>query len=230
MSNKALVSVIMPVYNTERYVTEAVESVLGQTYRPLELVCVNDGSTDASLEKLRLFGDAIRLVHLSTNSGIAAARNAGIRAAQGDFIAFMDSDDLWDAQKLSRQMAQFAQDPSLDISFTNLRCFLSPELSTEDKQARYCPPGPQVGYVAATAVAKKKLFATVGDFDPRWRVGEFIDWYTRASEQGAKSQLVLEVLLHRRIHNNNTGVVGRASRVDYVRIAREALARKRKKD
>ena len=230
MNNKPLVSVIIPVYNTERYVAEAVQSVLAQTYRPLEVICINDGSTDASLERLYSFGDAVRTIDLSENVGAAETRNIGAHASIGEYLAFMDADDLCEAEKIMWQMDAFDKNPSLDVCFTHLSCFISPELPEEVKQTRYCPPEPQAGYVAATVLMKRKVFDRVGDFDARWRVGEFIDWYTRAQEKGVRSLLLPDVLLRRRIHDRNMGVTTRGARGDYIRIAREALARKRKKD
>ena len=103
---RPLISVIMPAYNTEKYVAEAVQSILGQTYSPIELICINDGSTDGSLDILKSFGDKVVIVDLERNSGIAAARNAGIRISRGKFVAFADADDIWKPNKLELQLQQ----------------------------------------------------------------------------------------------------------------------------
>ena len=229
MNNAPLVSVIIPVFNTERYVTEAVESVRAQTYQPIEIICVNDGSNDSSLARLTAFGEVVQVIDVGKNVGAAHARNIGVHAATGEYLAFMDADDIWEADKLTKQMVQFTENPLLDICFAHLRCFISPELPDDIKQSRYCPPEPQAGYLAATALMNRKTFERVGDFDAKWRVGEFIDWYSRAQQEGVQTLLLSDVLLHRRIHDNNLGVTTRDVRSDYVRIAREALARKRKK-
>lgn len=222
-----LVSVILPVFNTEKYVTESVESVLNQTYKNIEIICINDGSTDNSLEILKTFGEKITLINLEKNGGISVARNAGIEVAKGDYIAFMDADDVWTSEKIEHQINEFMKNEKLQISFTQFRCFISPDLPEEVKQTRFCPPDPMPGYISATAVVKTNFFKLVGMFDPKWRVGEFIDWYARAQNMNAVSSLLPDICLLRRIHGTNTGVTQRDSRLDYVRIAREALERKR---
>lgn len=227
MDNLPLVSVILPVFNTEKYVTESVESVLNQSYKNIEVICVNDGSTDKSLEILKDFSKKIVLVDLEKNSGIAAARNAGIEVAQGEYLAFMDADDVWTPEKIELQINEFMKNEKLQVSFTHFKCFLSPDLPQEVKQTRFCPPDSMPGYISATAVVKTDFFKLVGMFDPKWRVGEFIDWYARAQSMNAISSLLPDICLLRRIHGTNTGVTQRDSRLDYVRIAREALERKR---
>lgn len=101
---RPLVSVVIPTFNRAATIVRAVESVLQQTYRPLELIVVDDGSTDETSEVLKRYGDAIVYVP-QDNAGPAAARNRGIRQSQGDLIAFLDSDDVWLATKLERQVA-----------------------------------------------------------------------------------------------------------------------------
>jgi glycosyltransferase involved in cell wall biosynthesis len=111
-----LVSVIIPTYNYRRYVTDAVESALAQTYRPIEVIVADDGSTDGTGEELRRFGDQIRYLH-QENRGLPAARNLGIRTATGEYLAFLDSDDLWDPTKLEKQMAVIEADPKVGAVF-----------------------------------------------------------------------------------------------------------------
>ena len=101
MTNPPLVSVILPVFNTELYVKEAIKSVLGQTYKNIEVICINDGSTDRSIDILKSFGDKIILIDSKENCGIGEARNKGIRIARGEFLTFMDSDDIWEPQPKS---------------------------------------------------------------------------------------------------------------------------------
>ena len=106
------VSVIMPTYNCARYLPEAIGSVLAQTYRDFEIVVVDDGSTDNTQEVLAGYGDRIRAIR-QPNQGRSAARNTGIMAARGEYIAFLDADDLWLPRKLERQMALFGERPEL---------------------------------------------------------------------------------------------------------------------
>jgi len=106
MSDEPTVSVVIPAYNAERYIGETLESVLAQTYRDFEVVVVDDGSTDGTREIVRGYGEPVRLVE-QPNSGPAAARNRGVREARGEFIAFIDADDLWLPEKLALQVPLF---------------------------------------------------------------------------------------------------------------------------
>jgi glycosyltransferase involved in cell wall biosynthesis len=227
MAEKPIISVIMPVFNTEKYVAEAITSVLDQTYKNIELICIDDASTDGTLKVLQSFGDKIKILNNDKNSGIATSRNNGIRVAKGAFLALMDADDIWKPTKLEKQMEQFLDNPSLDISFCFMQCFLSPDLSEEVRKLRYCPPDPSPGYISATMLTKMESFKKVGYFDPKWRVGEFIDWYAKANNLGLKSGMVDKVLYLRRIHATNTGVTERPSRSDYLKIVKDAIDRKR---
>ena len=112
------VSVIIPTYNRAALVKEAVASVLAQTYRDFELLVVDDGSTDGTLEALAAFGGKIRVLASPDRGGVSAARNAGIAAAQGEWLAFLDSDDLWLPEKLARQMAFMEANSRLLLSQT----------------------------------------------------------------------------------------------------------------
>ena len=223
-----LVSIVLPVFNTERYVRASIESLLQQTYPNIEIICINDGSTDDSLAVLQSFGSLIQIIDLPNNGGIATARNAGIAVARGAFIAFADADDLWEPHKLTAQMDQFLADAELSISFCMLQNFLSPDLSDEMKQSRYCPPDPVRGYISGTAVIKRSVFDTVGLLNPSYRVGEFIDWMSRATDAGFTQSLVPEVLYLRRVHATNT-TGNQLIHTEYLKIVQSALKRKRAK-
>lgn len=217
----------MPVYNTEKYVAESVDSVLAQTHNNIELICIDNGSTDDSLAVLESFGDRITIIRSKENLGIAEGRNQGIRVAQGEYLAFMDADDLWEPNKLELQRNRFEQDPNLDICFCYMRNFLSPELSDEIKALRYCPPVATPALLSPAVMIKTTSFHRVGELNPRWSIGEFMDWFERAKELGLTYVCLEDILLKRRIHETNTGVRDRASRNDYLKVIRESLRRKR---
>lgn len=227
--NNNLISVIMPVFNTGKYVKEAIESVFSQTHKNMELICINDGSTDNSLSILKSFGNKIILLSSKNNCGVSEARNKGIRIAKGEFLAFLDADDVWENNKLEVQMNQFDINSNLDISFSYMKCFISPDLSEEAKRIRYCPPDSVSGHIPSTAVIKRTSFEKVGYFDSRFKNGQFIDWLIKTKEIGLNIGTVNDVLLLRRIHETNIGVREReTSRSDYLKIVKEALDRKRK--
>lgn len=106
MKQETLVSVVMPAYNAEATIEESLRSVLGQTHREIEVLVVDDGSADRTLDVVRNLGDArIKVLRSEKNAGVAAARNRGLSAAQGRYIAFCDADDIWREDKLATQLA-----------------------------------------------------------------------------------------------------------------------------
>ncbi len=226
---KPFISIIIPVYNAEKYVKDAIESVLAQDYVNMEIICVNDGSTDNSLQVLKSYEGVVQTVNSEKNGGIGDARNRGIKLAKGEYIAFIDADDVWEAGKLRAQLDFLESHPDVDMCFTYMKCFISPELPDEVKNIRYCNPDPVAGCVASAALIKSESFKRVGLFDPVWRVGEFIDWLAKAQDVGLKVGVLKDVLVHRRIHDTNTGIRERSSHGDYIKIVRESLRRKKEK-
>ena len=112
-----IVSVIMPVYNTAKYVEAAVESVLAQTFREFELLIVDDAGTDRSIELCRTYDDPRIRIISQANRGLAGARNTGIRNARGQFIALLDSDDLWAPEKLKKHVEHLLLSPEVGVSY-----------------------------------------------------------------------------------------------------------------
>ena len=119
--NAPLVSIVIPCYNAEKYIGQAVESALGQRYRPIEVIVVDDGSSDESVRVLATFGDRIRL-ETGPNRGACAARNIGLAMAQGELIQFLDADDTLHPQKLERQVEVIADDKNLLVFCDGVVC------------------------------------------------------------------------------------------------------------
>jgi glycosyltransferase involved in cell wall biosynthesis len=117
---RPLVSVVIPVYNGQPYLRQAIESALGQTYAPLEVIAVNDGSTDGSAGEIACYGDRVVALH-QANAGVGAARNAGAQRASGRFIAFLDQDDWWEPEKVAAQVARFEAEPEVGLVHTNVK-------------------------------------------------------------------------------------------------------------
>lgn len=116
------VSVIIPAYNRAHYVREAIESALQQTHRPLEVIVVDDGSTDETPQVLATYSEPVR-VFRQVNQGVAAARNFGVSHARGEYVAFLDSDDLWHPEKLEKQIERFEADPELGLVHCGMETF-----------------------------------------------------------------------------------------------------------
>jgi glycosyltransferase involved in cell wall biosynthesis len=223
-----LVSCVVPVYNGERYLAEALDSILGQTHRPLQVLVADDGSTDGTAAVAAAYGERVVLLR-QANAGPAAARNLGLGAALGEYVAFLDADDLWDPRKLERQLARFRARPELDYCVTLMRNFWVPELADEAAQyrgRRYAQELP--GYVCQTLLARRGLFDRVGWFDPRVCMGEDNDWFLRANDAGAVHELVPEVLAFRRLHLDNMTRRHRNEIPDaLLRIVKSTLDRRR---
>lgn len=120
MKPTPIVSVIIPVYNTEKYLVEALNSVLSQTYKNIEVIAVDDGSTDTSPDILSKYSDRIKILS-QPNRGASAARNYGVSASSGEIIAFLDSDDLWDSNKIERQLAVLQNHPEAVGVYSDVR-------------------------------------------------------------------------------------------------------------
>ncbi len=226
---QALISVIIPVYNTEKYLAEAMESVLAQEINPIEIIVVDDCSTDGSLKVAEQFGENIKLLKLGENKGPGSARNAGIKIATGKFLSFLDADDIWTNEKLVGQLTFLEEHPGMDMAFGQVEQFISPELPDEHKSKLRVELTKLPGYVAGGMLIRKDTFMKVGLFDEKLELGEFIDWFSKAKDLGLKYHVTDEVVLKRRIHTSNMGVTKREHLKDYTSLLRAALARKRMK-
>lgn len=205
-SNLPLVSVIIPVYNRERYLAEAIDSVFAQTYPAIELIVVDDGSTDRSAEVAQQYLPRLSY-HYQSNGGIGSARNAGIALATGEFLAFLDSDDLWMTEKLSLQIAALTADPELDVVFGHVQQFFSPEVDESFRQRVRCPEKPIAGYLSNMLLIRRSTFLQVGLFQTELKTGIDIEWYTRAVDQNLKMTVLPDIVHLRRLHETNSGLL-----------------------
>jgi len=222
---KPLISVIIPAYNAERYFVETLKSVLEQTYHTLEVIVVDDGSTDKTKAIIDTFHEYLSRVISQKNEGIGSARNHGVGVCRGKFISFLDADDLWVPEKLSLQLEAFSKHPDSDMVFGHVEQFISPEIDPKERVKIQCPVKPMPGVVAGTLLIRRDAFWKVGLFDPSLKVGEFIDWYARAKDANLKELLLPETLLKRRIHSTNTGL--EQSQDQYLKVLRNTLERRR---
>jgi len=225
-TNNPLVSVIIPVYNGEQFLAEALESVIGQTYRPLDIIVVDDGSMDRSADIARGYENA--RYFFQTHQGLGAALNHGVRRATGMFFSFLDADDLWEKDKMTQQTISFDREPALDMVFGHIQQFFNNELETGDGMIRP-PTASMPGYCKGAMLIRREAFYRVGLFDEQWQIGDFIDWYKRAQDAELKSLMLPDVVLWRRIHSDNMSTGDKEKQQDYVRILKAALDRRRTK-
>ena len=227
MESQPLISVIIPVHNGERYLAEAIESVLNQSYSAHEVIIVDDGSDDGSAEVARKFGSSVRYSH-QPHSGISAARNQGVKLANGMYLAVQDADDVWVKEKSKLQMAAFDADPTLHMVTGQVRHFHSPELDQSIAQKTYCPPELMPGYVVG-ALIKRDFFERVGPFETEWQMGgEAMSWYMRATEMGLRMLTLPDLVIWRRLHEGNHTTKNRQHLGgEYARILKASLDRRR---
>jgi glycosyltransferase involved in cell wall biosynthesis len=197
-----LVSCIVPAYNAERWLSEALGSVLDQTYRPVEAIVVDDGSTDRTFDIVASFGD--RVVGLrQLNAGPALALNHGIRASRGEFLAFLDADDLWPSGKLELQVARLREAPELAACYGLVQNFWVDGLKIEEESLRgHRILEPIPGLVTGTLLARRSTFARVGLFEDR-RHAYALAWAMRLRDRDLPHEVIDEVLLRRRYHEGN---------------------------
>ncbi|MDP2432814.1 MAG: glycosyltransferase family A protein [Pseudomonadota bacterium] len=186
------VSVIIPAYNAAWCVARALDSVLAQTWRDFELIVVDDGSRDGTSEILAGYGAAVRVV-VKTNGGLSSARNAGIAAARGEYVAFLDADDWWLPEKLERQMALLDSRPSLLFCSTTTLVF-TPEgrrladwrCHAEERPALQCifAANAHVAGSGSAVMARREAFTRAGGFDESLRSLEDIDMWMRLAALG----------------------------------------------
>lgn len=205
-----MISVVIPVYNAAPYVRASIESALSQTYRPMEILCINDASTDGSREILESFGDSIALFHHHEAKGASAARNLGISKASGDWVAFLDADDLWDPQKLELQMSAATDQDSI-LHADSRAIDAEGNVTDESINKRLVVPSPTLSDVVIanqvlmlTAVVRRKALNSVRGLDEsnRWAA---LDWqlWLRLAATGHRFRYLNRALASYRIHGNN---------------------------
>jgi glycosyltransferase involved in cell wall biosynthesis len=196
------VGVVIPAYNAATFLGEMLESLLAQPYRPIDVVVVDDGSTDAT----RAVADgyvadhaAARLqVVAQARGGPGAARNRGVALVRGDLIAFHDADDLCTPKCLALCVALLRARPEVDAVF-GMEC----RFSVVDRSGPVPLGEARAGYRAGAMVIRRAAFERVGPFNPRFRFAEGLDWFVRAQEAGLRTVTVPDQLRWRRAHAAN---------------------------
>jgi hypothetical protein len=150
-----------------------------------------------------------------------------VELAHGEYLAFLDQDDLWVRNKLDVQMAASTGDDSLDIIFGHVEQFLSPDLPEEMAKQMHYPTGIKPGRILSAMMVKRNTFRRVGWFSTKWRLSGFLDWYARAMKLGLRETMLPQIVARRRIHSANLNIVQRHAQVDYVRAVKASLDRRR---
>jgi glycosyltransferase involved in cell wall biosynthesis len=172
------ISVIIPAYNAEQYIATAIESCLSQTYAPHEIIVIDDGSTDGTAAVAESFPSPVRVIRLAENMGVAVARNRGVQASTGDWLAFLDADDWFLPEKLERQRRCVLENPLAVLIYTGFHII---GIDGSKSDGRFFMPQeilPMLRYrnrlFLGTIVLRREVFESVGGFDSSLRTAQ--DW------------------------------------------------------
>lgn len=221
-----LVSVIIPTFNGRRHIGETLESVLSQSYGSLEVIVVDDGSSDLTADLVAEVAPQAVLIR-QEQRGHPAARNRGVKASTGSFLSFLDHDDLWDRAKIEHQMDCFRADPELDLVFGHIQNFFSAELDEEERRRLPVPLHPLPGLLQGAMLARRSSFLAVGPFSEEREMGDFVDWYGRAMILQSRTHMLPGTVLHRRIHTTNYQRTHQHLRRLYLPAIKQLLDRRR---
>ena len=218
-----MISVVIPVFNGAAYVGQAIESVLNQTPPPDEIVVVDDGSSDSTAEVVQRYPVQF---HRQANQGPGAARNLGIRESSGEFLAFLDADDLWLPDKLRLQKAAFDESPQLDLVFCHMSQFRSPELAVVENGDSVSYEIGQPSPLISCLLARRAAMDRVGPLRTDLKA-EFVDWYMRAREAGLPMRTLDVLLVKRRLHAGNFTLKHKDVRLEFLQTLKASLDRRR---
>jgi glycosyltransferase involved in cell wall biosynthesis len=191
------ISVVIPVFNCEKYVAEAVDSLLAQNYPNLEVIAVNDGSTDNTLAVLEKFQGKITVL-TQQNRGPAVARNAGLRLAKGELLGLLDADDMWPANHIALALPHLGKDSPYDFVRG-----LTQYVRRVDDRDETTGPFYLEALVGACLYRREVFFDIVGLFDESMPEGEDFDWNVRLRERGCREKRLDDIMLIYRRHDNN---------------------------
>ncbi len=214
--SRPTVSCILAVYNGRQYLAEALDSIRRQSRPVDEIIVVDDGSTDDTVEIAERFGAPLRCIR-QQNAGQSAARNHGVRVSRGDMLSFLDCDDLIHPKKIERQLRRFDEAPQLALIDAYAQNFWSPEVPQEQRQltgwqamTHSDQPWPEF---IATWLFRREAWQCAGQFDENRRFAEDSDWHDRVRFSGMPMETMRAVLARRRLHQTN---LTRSNYVDHI--------------
>ncbi len=224
--NQPKISVIIPVFNGEKFIAEAIQSVREQNYKPLEIIVIDDGSTDNTMDVVKSLGGEV-VIFSQPNKGVAAARNAGLERATGDLITFIDADDVWLQNKLHQQTSILNNNPEIEIvigfllilEFNNREEVTNEQITTGKSAMVF-----QLG----SALIRKSVFDKIGRFDTEFGMAEDSDWFFRVMEADIKVQIMEDIVQLYRQHNNNITKDKTMTNSYLLKAFKKSLDRRRK--
>lgn len=216
---RPLVSVIVPVHNGERYVGAALDSIAAQSYAPLEVIVIDDGSTDRTDRAVLGRPIAVRYVR-QHQQGPAAARNRGLQVAGGEVVSFLDADDQWPEGRLVHHVELLISDPAIDLVIGPSRI-----VRWDEDSAGPVPvlPVPIVQHQVGSATYRSPVFQRVGLFNPALSIGEDKEWFQRALDRDISICVTSEVALDYFVRNDSVTGGSRGYETGLTRALRAHL-------
>lgn len=225
--NNQLVSVIVPVYNGERFLRESIESILNQQYKEIEIIIIDDGSTDRSAEIAKSY-ENVHYINQS-NQGPSVARNMGIQTSKGNFISFLDCDDVWYSEKLKVQMKYLIDHPDIGFVFAHRKMIVEKCITKPPWYKEHLFDNASPVLCASALLARKNVFIKVGGYNPDYRFGENAEWLTRTKDFGIKMAILPETLLEQRLHDKNQTYHLNEMRSNILKALKESIDRQRER-
>jgi glycosyltransferase involved in cell wall biosynthesis len=217
-----LVSVIIPAHNGEKYLAEAIQSVLDQEYPHYEVWVIDNGSTDRTEGVAKAFlGVQYRAVD---TMGVAFARNKGVSLSRGEFLAFLDQDDMWTPEKLTKQVAFLQAHPKFGGVVGKQQMYLEPGCVKPHWLKAEFLQSPQHGYLPSALLVRREAFC---GFDTRLALTSDVDWFFKAREKGLSIGVLDEVVVHRRIHEENHSNHCSALQKELLFLIKQSLQRRK---
>lgn len=222
LSTNLLISVIVPTYNSEQLIGDAIKSILSQNYQPLEIIVIDDGSIDNTKTYLQQFDIKY---YYQANSGPSKARNLGIKSAQGDLIAFLDADDLWPDHSLLNMSDYLNQQPATEIVLGKVQPF---RYQFNNAQKEMILLGETVSSsLFGSGLFRRSVFDKVGLFDEQLRTSEDVDWFLRAKEKSIAIALIDRLTLYYRRHEETLTSNKNIKELKLLNVLKAAMDRRK---
>jgi glycosyltransferase involved in cell wall biosynthesis len=223
--NTPYIDVIIAVYNGEKYIKEAIASVQDQSWKNVNIIVADDGSTDQTLSIISALSRSDNRIKVQSylHKGVSATLNAALQSSTNPYIAFLDADDLWHKDKLKEQM-HILMESNARICFCLMQEFETFEQGAMRSHSARLEP--LKGYSKIAFLGERSLFDTFGVFNENIAIGDFVEWYSRVVRAEEPIEMLEQVLAYRRVHQNN--VMRDAPKGAFLKLLKTHLDEKRK--
>ena len=224
----SLVSIVIAVKNAEQFLRQALESIAAQDFQNHETIVVDGRSTDGT-RTIAASYPWTKIVD-QEGTGFAQAWNLGIDTARGDFIAFLDSDDIWPPHSLAVRAKQLQSDLGIDCVIGRVRFFVEDGHPIPHAFRPELLNGSHVAYMPGTAMLRRRVFDTLGKFEENWQIANDLVWFAKLRSSGARVEVIDDVLLQKRIHSSNASNVAATMpiyREELLALVKESVLRQR---